>query len=173
MTASEFFALPETNTPTELIDGELIVAPAPIPMHQRISRLGLYVLQDLIPNGELFFAPIDVYLDEINIVQPDILWVAADGQCQITDKRLVGAPNLVVEIFSPGTSRRDRREKYALYERFGVREYWMIDPEEQFIEVYSLHAGQFARQGVYTPDQTFESQVLGGKTVDVSRIFNT
>jgi Uma2 family endonuclease len=172
MTASEFFALPETNTPTELIDGELIVAPAPIPKHQGISGETYVVLRELIPNGSLFYAPIDVYLDEINIVQPDILWVAADGQCQITEKRLVGAPDLVVEIFSPGTSRRDRREKYALYERFGVREYWMIDPEEQFIEVYTLQDGRFLRQGVYTPDQTFESRVLGGKTVDVGKIFS-
>ncbi len=171
MTASEFFKLPETNTPTELIEGELIVAPAPIPMHQRISRLGLYTLQSLIPNGELFYAPIDVYLDENNVLQPDIIWIAEDSQCQVTDKRLVGAPDLVVEIFSPGTSCRDRREKCELYERFGVREYWMIDPEEQYIEVHSLQDGRFVRQGVYIPDQTFEPRVLGGKPVEVSRIF--
>jgi Uma2 family endonuclease len=173
MSATEFFALPESNTPNELIDGELIIAPSPVPKHQSISAETYVVLRELIPNGRVYYAPIDVYLDEGNVVQPDILWVAADGQCQITDKRLVGPPDLIVEILSPGTTRRDRREKYELYERFGVREYWIIEPEEAYIEVYPLQDGRFVRQGVYIPEQTFESPVLGGKTVEVGRIFGT
>jgi Uma2 family endonuclease len=173
MSATEFFALPEMNTPTELIDGELIMAPSPVPKHQGISAETYVVLRGLIPNGKLFYAPIDVYLDEGNVVQPDILWVAEGGQCQITDKRLVGAPDLIVEILSPGTTRRDRREKYELYERFGVREYWMIDPDEEYVEVHHLQDGRFQRQGVYIPEQTFESRVLGGKPVEVGRIFGT
>lgn len=127
MTAAELSQLPETNQPTELIAGMLIVSPCPVPKHQQISGRFFIKLDDLIPDGEIFFAPIGVYFDEDNIPEPDIVWVAEDSKCVIGDKYLEGAPELIIEIFSPGTLRYDRREKYELYERFGVREYWMAD----------------------------------------------
>lgn len=171
MTATEFSQLPETNQPTELIDGELIVSPPPIPKHQRINRRIVIMLDELIPDGELFFAPIGVYFDEDNIPEPDVVWVSEASKCVIGDKYLEGPPELIVEIFSPGTLRRDRREKYELYERFGVREYWMVDPVGQFIEVCVWANGLYNRQGVYGPDDSFESPVLGGKTVTLKGIF--
>ena len=171
MTAAEFFELPETNQPTELIDGELIVSPSPIPKHQLLVGRFYSKLEDLIPNGVVFFAPMDVYFDDNNIPQPDIIWVAENSQCVITEKRLEGAPELIIEILSPGTLRRDRREKYELYERFGVREYWMTDPVGQFVEVCVWVNGTYKRQGVYGPDESFESPVLGGKTVTLKGIF--
>jgi Uma2 family endonuclease len=172
MTAAEFFELPESNLPVELIKGEVIMSPAPVPKHQRVSRKSLLVLENLIPNGELFYSPIDVYLDEDNVPQPDIVWVAADSRCVISEKRLEGPPDLIVEIFSPGTERRDKKAKFDLYQKFGVREYWMIDPEEEYVEVYRHENGVFVRQGVYGPDETFESAVLG-KSVELQTIFGT
>lgn len=172
MTAEEFFELPETNLPVELIDGEVITSPVPFPKHQRVIGDCYLVMRSLIPDGEVFLSLIDVHLDGSNVVQPDLVWVSAVGRCKIGEKRLEGAPDLVVEVFSAGTTRRDRREKYALYERFGVREYWMIDPHERYVEVVVLVEERFVRQGVYGPEESFVSSVLGVKTVALNTIFS-
>jgi Uma2 family endonuclease len=173
MTAAEFFELPESNLPTELIDGEIIMSPAPVPKHQRLNGRFYLTLADLIPNGEVLYAPIDVHLDEDNVVEPDLVWVAENSRCIITEKRLEGPPDLIIEIFSPSTARRDKKEKYELYERYGVREYWMADadPLGNYLEVYVWADGKYMRQGVYGAADSFESTVLGGKTVDLKPIF--
>lgn len=171
--AAEFDQLPETNQPTELIQGELIVSPSPAPQHQRISRRLCRLLEDLIPNGEIFSAPMDVYLDAENIPQPDIIWAAEGSRCKIGDKRLEGPPDLIVEIFSPGTVSQDKIQKFDLYERYGIGEYWMVDPYEAYVEVYRWQAGRFVRQGAFTPDTPFESAALGGKTVDLAAVFGS
>src|SRR5215212_9009481 len=134
MTASEFLALPVSNMPHELINGEAIMSPSPSVAHQRLLARLFDILRKLVPNGEVFLAPLDVYLDDTNIVQPDLLWVAADNtNILIEDNLLRGAPDLTVEIFSPGSARNDRREKFRLYEKHGVREYWMVDPDEKLL----------------------------------------
>lgn len=171
MTAKAFLELPETNLPTELIDGELTESPTPIPDHQNTSVELIIVLRGLIPNGKLYHAPIDVYFDEANIVQPDIVWVADDGLCFIGEKRLEGAPDLVVEILSPSTARRDKNKKFSLYEKHGVREYWLVDPLAQYIEVWRLENGNFVPKGVFGPGDTFVAAVLGDKPVEVSAVF--
>lgn len=89
--------------------------PAPTRVHQRLIRKLLLKLQPLIPNGEIFLSPIDVYLDELNVIEPDMLWISPDGKCEIGEKRLIGAPDFIIEILSSGTSRRDKREKFNLY----------------------------------------------------------
>ena len=171
MTAEQFFQLVESNQPTELIEGEVIVSPSPIVMHQRISRQLVALLLRVIPNGELFFAPMDVYFDAQNVLQPDVIWVAENSQCTIGEKYLDGPPDLLVEIFSPGTIRQDKITKFKLYERFGVREYWLVDPIEQYIEVYRLEDEQFLQQGIYEPGNMFESVVLNNHTILVEQIF--
>lgn len=108
--AAAFFQLSETLYPTELIDGQVIRMPAPTPQHQRL----VFKIAKLIPNGEVFVAPNDVHLDAHNVLQPDVMWVAEGSACQETDKRFVGsAPELVVEVLSEATTRRDRKEKFA------------------------------------------------------------
>jgi Uma2 family endonuclease len=171
MTATEFFQLPQSAQPTELIDGELLVSPSPVPEHQRVSRRLVILLNSIIPDGELFYAPVDVYLDEANVVQPDILWVAENSRCKIGDKRLEGPPDLIVEVFSPGTARKDKITKFRLYERHGVSEYWMVDPQERYLEVYRLESRQYILQSVYEPGMTFTSPVLNERRIDVSQIF--
>jgi len=170
MTAAEFFELPETNQIIELINGELIVSPPPILDHQRLVFKFGKLIESLMPDGEVFVAPVGVYLDEDNVPEPDVVWVSAHSRCVLTKKRIEGPPDLIVEVLSPGTERQDRKEKFEIYQRFGVREFWMADPEEQFLEVYRLENGVFVRQGVYGPEESFESAVLG-KTVDLKGIF--
>lgn len=171
MTAAEFLALPETSQPTQLIDGEVIVSPSPIPAHQRSVLKSAQVLGALIPDGEVFVSPIDVYLDDANVVQPDVLWASANGKCVIGEKYLSGPPDLIIEVLSPSTAREDRTVKFLLYEKYGVREYWIVDPAK-LVEVWVLDGGRFVRQGIYKVDETFSSAVLGGKTVVVKTIFD-
>lgn len=166
----EYLALPETNTPMELLDGEVIVSPAPVPKHQDVSQDFVFVLRDLTKplGGHLYFAPIDVVLSE-DVVQPDILWLAPDTQCLVTDKNLVGAPDLIVEILSPGSIRRDRVTKRKLYQRFGVREYWIVEPAG-VVDVLTLRDGVYALLDTYGDNETFASPLLG-MTVDLSACF--
>ncbi len=173
MTAAEFFDLPEANTSTELLEGELIVRPSPAMLHQRTSRQLVAFLLNAIPNGEVFYAPMDVYFDEENVPQPAIVCVAEGSKCVIAEKRLEGVPDLVIEIFSPGTTRQDKITKFKLYEQHGVREYWMADPIEQYVEVYRLENERFVLQGVYGPSDSFETAVLGRKMVDLKAVFNS
>lgn len=173
MTAAKFFDLPETMHLTELIDGCLFVTPAQVPRHQLMLADFFRLLHRLIPNGRLFIAPIDVYLDDVTVVQPDILWMAANSKCSITAKYLQGTPDLIVEIFSPGTAKPDKSDKFKLYERFGVREYWMVDPVGAYLEVWGLTEGQYTQQGVYGAGDKFDSPVLGGKTVELTNIFES
>lgn len=157
----------------ELIQGEVIEMPPPVVPHQNVVLNTAFVLKPIIPNGRIFISPIEVYLDEHNISQPDLVWVAENSICKIEHKRLVGAPDLVVEVLSPGTAKRDKTTKFSLYEKHGTREYWMIDPETSLIEVWKRGANGFERQGVYGVGDTFESAALGGKVVDVTPIFGT
>lgn len=170
MTASEFLALPVSNLHHELINGEEIMSPAPTGKHQRCVFRAAKLVERLIPSGEVFIAPVDVYLDDENIVQPDVLWVATGSSCTwVEDKYLRGAPDLVVEVFSPGTVRADRKDKFRLYEKFGVREYWMVDPDEKLLEIWQLQGGRFALVDVFGPGDTCQSPLLG--VVDLSAIF--
>jgi Uma2 family endonuclease len=171
MTAAEFLALPETNQPTELLNGVMIVSPSPVPNHQLTSNHLEMLVVALMPNGTMFHAPIDLYLDDANIPQPDIVWIAENSRCVIGKKYLEGPPELVIEIFSPSTERKDRKDKFNLYQRFAIPEYWMVDPELEFIEVYVLENGLYKRLGVFEPGDSFVSPILGGKSVEVSKIF--
>ncbi len=173
MTAQEFFELPETNTPTELIDGELIQMPSPVPNHQSVVVRSILVLTPLTTaiGGTLFVAPLDVYFDEDNVPQPDVIWVAPDSKCAIGDKRLIGPPDLIVEVFSPGTHRTDKRKKFRLYQKYGVREYWMIDPVELYIEVWQHNGERFDLIDVFEVGDTFASPVLNGQSIEVKAIF--
>lgn len=154
----------------ELIDGEIIEMPPPKIVHQRLVGRLYRLIDDLKPNGEVFISPVEVYLDEYNIPQPDVAWVAADSVCQVTEMRLIGAPDLVIEILSPSTAKRDRTAKFSLYERHGSREYWIVDPEYSQIEVWKRGTDGFERQGVYSAGDIFECAALG-KSVDVSAVF--
>jgi Uma2 family endonuclease len=171
MTAAQYLELPETNLPTELINGEVFRMPAPQLNHRDVVLQTALFLKQRITTGKVYVAPVDVYLDELNVVQPDVLWIAPDNnRCvSIDGKFLRGAPDLVIEVFSPGTARRDKRDKFRLYQKYGVREYWMIDPVEQFIEVWQLVEGKFVPLDVYGPGETFVSPLLG--EVNVTSIF--
>lgn len=171
MTASEFLALPESSLPVELINGEVFMSPAPELNHQDIVlRLALLIKQRL-QGGKVYVAPVDVHLDDANVVQPDVLWIAPESACiAVEGKRLQGAPDFVVEVFSPGSLRRDKRDKFRLYKKYGVREYWMVDPAEQLIEVWQIMEERFTLLDVCAPGDQFTSLFFG--LIEAQAIFS-
>ena len=174
MTMQEFLELPETNRIVELIHGELIVNPPPKDPHQLIVGSIYSYLKARSSRDQVRISPIGVRLDAKNFVEPDIIWVSGpQSKSQLgEDGYWHGAPDLVVEILSPGTARRDRREKFRLYEKHGAREYWIVDPEAEYIEAWRLDGDKFIQIGIFGPGESFESPVLGGQSVDVDTLFS-
>lgn len=172
MTIEEFKQLPETVQPTELIDGELIVSPTPRYSHQRLVLNIAKTLDELDIAGAIVLSPSDLYLKDNNVLQPDIFWVSDTNEnCQLEDDDYWhGAPDLVVEVLSPGTAKRDKTSKFTIYESNAIPEYWIADPYNETLEVYVLENAEFKRQGVYGENDSFKSPVLR-KDVDLKKIF--
>jgi len=169
ITAAEYALLPETTQPMELIDGEIIELPTPKDPHQNAILMIVQLLLKLITGGTLRFAPMDVILDGFNTLQPDIFWVSGpESLCKLgEDGWWHGAPDLVIEVQSPSTALRDKREKFRLYQKHGVREYWMVDPIAQFVDVWAFPD----HKGIFGMGESFESALLGSKQVDVKALF--
>jgi len=147
----------------ELIEGELLMTPSPIPKHQRISReLEFEIMKFVKANdlGEIFYAPCDVYLDNENVVQPDILFISKERLNIIGEKNIQGAPDLVIEIISESTAYRDLVQKKKLYGKFGVKEYWIAIPGEELVEVYILKDNTYTLHKTYGKGDTVESPYL-------------
>jgi len=166
------------NTPDderyELIDGELILSPSPRTAHQRADiRLGsrLHMFVDERDLGEVFMAPIDVVLSDNDVVQPDLVFVSTEREYIITDLNIQGAPDLVVEILSPSTAERDRTVKRDLYEKHGVREYWMLDLDARTLTILLRGESGFEVHAIYSVGDTMESPTLPGFTLDLDEIF--
>ena len=171
MTAEEYFALPETNQIEELIDGEYIVSPPPRPSHQKSLLKTAVFLTQAAAHGETVISPASIRFEADHVLQPDIFWIRPNGDCKVVrDRYWEGAPDLAIELLSPSTAKQDRGMKFEVYERHGVREYWLIDLDSHFIEVYDLVEGEFKRQGLYGVAETFTSSVLGVE-VKVEAIF--
>ncbi|MBW8048928.1 MAG: Uma2 family endonuclease [Cytophagales bacterium] len=158
----------------ELINGELLVAPAPIPNHQRISRdVGYYILEFLKKTklGEVFYAPCDVYLDEENTVQPDIFFISKERLNIIGEKKIEGAPDIAIEIVSSKSVYSDLVTKKKLYAKFGVKEYWIVMPKEKSIEVYVLKEDVFNLYKTFSEKDILESLIMKGFKLKLKDIF--
>lgn len=157
----------------ELIDGELIMTPSPITRHQRISRKIEFVIEKFVADnnlGEVFDAPYDVYLDEENVVQPDILFVSRGRLSIIGEKNIQGSPDMVIEIVSENSAYRDIVQKKNLYARFGVKEYWIVIPETEEIEIYMLEENHYQLYKTYRKNESLESPVLKGLRMELNNI---
>ncbi len=151
--------------------------PAPSPIHQFIvgelvTEIKMFLRQH--PLGEVFPAPTDVLLPgRAEPVQPDLVFVAAERANIVTRRAVEGAPDLTVEVLSPSNWLDDRRTKFALYAEMGVREYWIVDPDERTIEVFSLHEGRYALIDRFGQGDTLRSGVLPGFELTVEDVFPT
>lgn len=130
----------------EIIEGSLLMAPAPDTWHQDWSRKLFRIIDRHLTRhqlGELYYAPIDVVLDPENIVQPDLVYVSAAKAGIVQRRAVFGTPELLIELVSPSSVRRDRYDKKELYARFGVEEYWIGDPANASLEVLTLRTGRY------------------------------
>jgi Uma2 family endonuclease len=165
--------LEESNLPTELWDGELIMSPAPSFFHQEIADRFHDYLKTWVRKhklGKTGIAPLDMVLTNTRATQPDVVFISKE-RLNIIKERLVGAADLVAEVISPGSRRRDRIDKRDLYEQHGVKEYWLIDPEAGTVEVLHLTAGEYQLVGRWHAGETAESRLLKGFRVKVSNLF--
>ena len=173
-TYEDYKNLPESETKRyELLDGELVMVPAPSVGHQRISRNILVLLWAYLrehPIGEILHAPCDVHMGD-DVVQPDIIYIANEHRDIIKEEEINGAPDMVIEIFSPATVGRDRTYKRTLYARHGVREYWLVDPEERTIEVLGLTEAGFEPLATYSEADTLTSPLLPGLALPIKEVF--
>ena len=149
----------------EIINNELYEMPAPNTEHQRISRkievqLTLFVEKNQL--GEVFDAPFDVVFDEDNTTQPDILFISNENLKNLNDKNFRGSPDLIIEILSPSSELRDKESKKELYLKFGVKEYWVIDPSILFVEIFAIENGQYIQKDFIVVNGVLSSQVLEG-----------
>lgn len=171
-TEEDYFALPETNRYAELSEGRLIVPPHPPHSHQQALKNLFVRLHPFVQTRDLGIvqvAPLSVRLWPGKIREPDILFVAKEHADRI-EEQVYGIPDLVVEVISPGTRRTDRLEKFFEYARAGVGEYWIVDPDEQSIEIYSLREGAYTPLGKFGLGQTACSALLSGFEVPVDEV---
>jgi len=172
-TKADYDLLPP-ESPYQLIEGKLVMTPAPFTKHQRASRnleLELFVWLRKNKIGEVFDAPTDVELDDKNIVQPDLVVIKRDHYDMIGEKRIVGAPDLIVEILSPDNAYNDLKRKFRLYERCGVMEYWIVDPEFETVDIYLNEGGRYVLREQKEKNGVMSSVALEGFQVEISDIF--
>ena len=171
-TYRHYCQLPEGDR-RELIEGDFYVVPAPNVRHQTIAaNLGMVLRQFARRNrlGTVLWAPTDVLLSQESVVQPDILFVSNERRGIIAEANISGAPDLVVEVLSPGTADRDRDLKLRLYAGHGVREYWIVDPDGESVEVMAL--GPEGPTGVWRyASGSVRSDLLPGLDVPLGEIF--
>ena len=160
----------------ELIDGELMMAPSPSISHQRVV-FALGKLMDTfavkLDLGEVIIPPADVVLSDTDTVQPDLMFISKERSDIITPANVQGAPDLVVEVRSDSTARRDWTDKRELYALHGVKEYWLADPDAETVTILLLGEQGFEEAGVYWKGQTLHSPTLPGFSVNLSDIFRS
>ena len=159
----------------QLLDGEMVVAPAPTDRHQAIVvRLLVALYQFVDPNGlgQVRVSPYDVFLSSHDVVQPDILFVSQARSNIITQANVQGAPDLVVEVLSATTAQYDRGYKQTLYGRSGVQEYWLVDPDSQTVEVLTSDGQLLVPCATYRRGEALVSPLLQGLAVELDTIFS-
>ncbi|MBI4595984.1 MAG: Uma2 family endonuclease [Candidatus Tectomicrobia bacterium] len=173
-TYEDYAKLPE-GAPYQLIGGQLIMTPSPTTYHQKISKRLEFLLYEYaeLKNrlGEVYDAPIDVYLEEEETYQPDIIFIAQERLHIIKKEKVEGAPDLVVEILSPSTAYYDLKHKKTIYGKHGVREYWIVDPVEKSIEVYENNKGELLLAAQAIKEGKVISQIVAGFEVELTTIF--
>ena len=171
-TYRDYVLLPELDR-RELIEGDFFMVPAPNIKHQEIvGNLGAILRAHVRGHGlgKLLLAPTDVVLSDEDVVQPDLLFVSNERRDIITEDNVAGAPDLVIEVLSPSTAERDTKLKLTLYARAGVSEYWIVDPDEESVEVLEL--GPEGRRSTRTyASGKVSSPALPGLDVEVGSIF--
>lgn len=172
LTIEDFESFPDDGNRYEIMGGMLSVSPSPTLRHQRIVGRIYAALQqyfDEIGTGEVFVSPLDVEFSNFDVVEPDVV-VVLDANASIKhEHRIVGAPDVVVEVISPSSAMRDRVRKAALYAMNGVQEYWLVDPANETFDMLSLHRPDYV--ALAQSNKMIRSQLLAGFELDLERLF--
>jgi Uma2 family endonuclease len=172
-TYEDYVQLPDDRR-YEVIDGELFLTPAPTPYHQIVAKRLGFLLDEHVQSrrlGELFLAPCDLVLSNIDVLQPDVFFITEERRSIIGEKHITEAADLVIEVLSPATADRDRVKKAARYAKFGVREMWIADPATRTIEVLINASGALRREALFGADEVLVSLLLPGLEIPLARIF--
>jgi Uma2 family endonuclease len=177
LTYDDFVLLPDDGKRHEIIDGEHYVTPSPNTRHQQISGslFGLiWTYLETRPIGRVFHAPYDVVFTDFDVVEPDLIYLSNQRAAEVvTPKHVQGAPELVVEISSPGTRQRDETLKRRLYERAGVSEFWIVDPVVDVVRIYRREGQRFGRAFELSreEDDVLTTPLMSGLEMPLARIF--
>jgi Uma2 family endonuclease len=168
--------LPESGARrTELVDGELVVSPAASSRHQRIcTKLGLAIGVFLRGRnlGEFFSSPVHVILDEHVHYEPDLCFVATERLGIIAENYITGPPDLIIEVVSESNRSHDTVVKFNDYKRYGVKEYWLVDPRENHIRVFLLEGSTYRTLGIYAPGDRVQSRIFAGLDLDPAAVLS-
>jgi Uma2 family endonuclease len=172
-TADDYMML-EEGAPFQLINHELVMSPSPLPIHQQV----LFQLSEIIVlfniqngrKGRWMYAAMDVKFDEGNVLQPDVLYISEERKSEIIKDKIEGAPDLVIEILSPSNAYYDLRQKKDIYEKYGVKEYIIIDPIAKSAELYALKDGVYSLHQKAREGEILHSLILPGFNVEVSML---
>ncbi len=173
-TYEDYAALPADGRRYEIVNGVLVMAPAPTPEHQDIVGeiyVALRAYVKLAGLGRVFMGPIDVQLSPENMFQPDLVVLLNAHLERVAEKKITGAPDLAVEIASPSTAAYDRLTKYEKYAQAGITEYWIVKPTSRTVEVLVLERGEYRSLGIFSGQQTLPSRVVPGLPVMVEQFF--
>jgi Uma2 family endonuclease len=169
------YLLLEEGAPFQLINYDLVMSPSPIPFHQLISARIIQIASNFLDSrndeGFLVSAPIDVKFDDGNVFQPDVLYISAERKADIVKDCIEGAPDLVIEILSPSTGYYDLRLKKGVYEKYGVKEYIVIDPVLLDAQLYALKDGFYYLHQKTEKDGKLDSIILNGLSLDLVKLF--
>jgi len=171
-TYADYCRIPEDRRRHEIIDGEHFVSPSPDIGHQEVSKWLAYELLRLVEKtgrGSVFDAPLDVHLGRGTVVQPDLLVVCRRNRSILGTRKVTGAPDLLIEILSPSTRSRDCVRKKRRYERAGVREFWLVDPNARTIEQFVLRGGRYGAPVVATT--AVRLHVVRGVAIDLRKVW--
>lgn len=175
-TYEDLLNFPNDGKRHEIIGGEHCVTPSPNTKHQAVSSNLLAILWTYLQQhriGHVFTAPFDVVFSDFDVVEPDLLYVSRGRAGVLTEMNVRGAPDLVVEILSPGTRKIDETIKRRLYERFDVNEYWIVDPELDVVKIYRRVDGVFARVAELSAEanDAITTPLLPGFSVALADLF--
>lgn len=176
-TYEDYLLFPDDGRRHELIAGDHYVTPAPTRKHQIVVGNLFLLLQTRVKEeglGRVYLSPFDVVLSDEDVVQPDLLYVSRERAGQETDQGLSGAPDLAIEVLSEGSRRNDEVVKRKLYERVGVREYWIVDPVLETVKVFRPSPQSYQRVAELSLEaaERLESPLFPGWSVALASIFD-
>jgi Uma2 family endonuclease len=174
LTYDDYACLPSDGKRYEVLEGELIMNPAPSLSHQGVSRNLEFILYSHIRekgSGFIYNAPVDVILDDSTIVQPDLVFVSKERSAILAHRGVEGPPDLVVEIHSASTMRTDRVSKFQIYARFGVEWYWMVDPQARVLQEYALTPEGYTQVSEHSGVSLFKPALYPGLTIDLGQVW--